>query len=125
MDYNAYLLGSAGIKAIEKIFGQPQVSHNFSTDAIIVPTNEIPAPANVELKSYTETTTSEDGTYSLVKDHREWVEAIPQPRTPEEIQAELQKTREQSKIALGVGLAAASVVAGVYLFRDKIFKSSI
>lgn len=86
-----------------------------------------PFVAGRALSDYTTRTPDDEGTYVHVVEHKEWIEKIKQPLTPEE-KAELEAQRERqrqedkerrafnAKVFLGfVGIVAGVAVGGVIL----------
>ncbi len=120
MDFYTRMAVEAVAKSAEKIFAGnngPQLPRNPLVPR--VPVN-IVLPADVKLDSYTKRTNDQEGTYTIIQEHREWVEAIPQPLTAEEIAASKERTRRSAQIVLGLGLTAASVAAvGIAILRYK------
>lgn len=69
----------------------------------------------IELRDYIHRVPSDDGTYVRITEHREWIEKVKQPPTPEEIAARRERQKKDDKIVLGcLGLLAVGFGAFVY-----------
>lgn len=87
----------------------PEVSNKVHKDAW--------APG-VELHDYTDREPSEDGTYVKVVTHKERIELIEQPPTPEEV-AEAKEQRKHSAIIGGIVAVGLVGVAGILQVLDR------
>jgi hypothetical protein len=117
MDYYTKTAVIAAVGAAEKIFGNVPAAPLGSTHRV----REMDPPPGVVLENYKNEVASEDGKYIVIKEHSEWVQGIPQPRSEAEIRADAETYKERmrrlSQIALGVGLGVLGV-AGIVVVRN-------
>lgn len=102
----------AGVKALTQPTRPPQTA---PSDPRVPKFHKENAVVGVTLNDYTDREPSEDGKYVKVTIHREHIELIEQPPTPEELAREKENREHNLKIAaiLGASGVAALMVYGV------------
>lgn len=78
------------------------------------------AVLGLSLENYVRRTPNEDGTHVVMIEHKEWIEKIKKPLTPEEkaekAEAAKLKAKNEARIAFGVGLAVVAGIGGLVYF---------
>lgn len=71
----------------------------------------------MKLEDYTKRVPSEDGLTVHIVQHKEWLEKIPQPPTPQEIAEAKAQRKKENRIVAGV-LTGAALLFGGFIFYD-------
>lgn len=94
-----------------KLISNPPTQHRATTEAAAPVYHKENSIVGVDLQDYTTREPSEDGTYVKVIVHKERIELIEQPPTPEEIAQRKEDQKQALKLfAIVAGGAVASVV---------------